>query len=94
MEVPDQNLVRTYAAGQLSPLIEYDEKYHKNLLATLEIYLLTNCNYVKTAQLMYLHRNTLAYRMEKIRELLGLTIEDAQVRNHLFNCLKILRYSR
>ncbi|MTR32535.1 hypothetical protein GMD62_09265 [Pseudoflavonifractor sp. BIOML-A14] len=94
MEVPDQKRVREYALAQLEPLIAYDAKYGKNLLRTLEVYLQANCSLVRTAQRMYLHRNTLAYRLEKIRELLDLPIEEAQARNHLYNCLKIYRYGK
>lgn len=92
MEIPDQGLVRQYAEDTLRPLLDYDERYQKNLLQTLEYYLETNCNYVKTAQLMFVHRNTLVYKIEKIRELLDLPVERADVRNHLFNCVRIYRY--
>lgn len=43
---------------------------------------------------MYLHRNTLAYQIDKIRGLLGVSLEEAEVRNHYYNCLKLYRYSR
>ena len=94
MELPDQRRVREYAAEQLAPLLEYDAKYNKNLLRTLEIYLQTNCSCKKTAEIMYLHRNTLTYQIDKIRSLLGVSLEEAEVRNHLDNCLKLYRYSR
>lgn len=94
MELPDQRRVREYAVEQLAPLLEYDAKYNKNLLRTLEIYLQTNCSCKKTAEIMYLHRNTLTYQIDKIRSLLGVSLEEAEVRNHLYNCLKLYRYSR
>ena len=94
MELPDQRRVREYAAEQLAPLLEYDAKYKKNLLRTLEIYLQTSCSCKKTAEIMYLHRNTLTYQIDKIRSLLGVSLEEAEVRNHLYNCLKLYRYSR
>lgn len=94
MELPDQRRVREYAAEQLAPLLGYDAKYKKNLLRTLEIYLQTNCSCKKTAEIMYLHRNTLTYQIDKIRSLLGVSLEEAEVRNHFYNCLKLYRYSR
>ena len=93
-DLPDQRRIREYAAEQLAPLLEYDEKYNKNLLRTLEIYLQTNCSCKKTAEIMYLHRNTLTYQIDKIRNLLGVSLEEAEVRNHYYNCLKLYRYSR
>ncbi len=92
MDVPNQEQIIRFTEYRLRPLLEYEQKNNKNLLPTLEMYLQTNCNAVQTAQKLQIHRNSLAYRLTRIQELLGTSLEDAEDRNELYNCLKIYRY--
>ena len=54
----------------ISPLIEFDENNNGNLIATLKIYYLSKFNSTDTAKKLFLHRNTLIHRLDKIKELL------------------------
>jgi DNA-binding PucR family transcriptional regulator len=56
----------------VAPLVGYDERYHTELVATLKTYLSENCNMNATANTMLAHRHTIAYRLDRIRELTGL----------------------
>ncbi len=47
-----------------------------SLCETLENYLKHNCNAKRTAEAMFVHRNTLNYRLKKISELLNCDLED------------------
>jgi purine catabolism regulator len=49
---------------------EFDEKNHMNFAETLEAYINCNMNAAEAAEKLYIHRNTMLYRMEKIRDLL------------------------
>lgn len=91
-ECPDQEAVREFAVSRLKPLLDYDLENRKNLLQTLETYLLTNGSATETAERLYMHRNTVTYQLTKIRELLNMDTEDAEHRNMLFNYLKIYHY--
>lgn len=84
--------MREFAVSRLKPLLDYDLENRKNLLQTLETYLLTNGSATETAERLYMHRNTVTYQLTKIRELLNMDTEDAEHRNMLFNYLKIYRY--
>ena len=53
----------------LTPLIEYDKRNEGDLLKTLEIYLQSDLSVVHTASKLFLHKNTLRYRLEKIEKL-------------------------
>lgn len=69
---------------------EIREYYRYNLnvlLETLRQYLYCNGNLVKTSQALFIHRNTLLYRLNQIRDLLGKDIDDALVRLDLFNSI-------
>ena len=64
-------LLKTYARADLIhpalyELMAYDEKNHAELTDTLEAYLLCRHNYVKTAERLCIHRNTLLYRLKRI----------------------------
>ncbi len=56
----------------VAPLVGYDKRYHTELVATLKTYLSENCNMNATANTMLAHRHTIAYRLDRIRELTGL----------------------
>ncbi len=56
----------------VAPLVGYDDRYHTQLVPTLETYLSQNCNMNATAGTIGAHRHTIAYRLDRIKELSGL----------------------
>jgi PucR C-terminal helix-turn-helix domain len=67
----------------VAPLVRYDEQYRTDLLATLRAYLANNCNTNATAAAMLAHRHTIAYRLERIKQLSGLDPSDSEDRERL-----------
>lgn len=55
----------------LKPVIKYDEANQSNLLKTLQTFLLCKCNKKETAERLFIVRQTLYHRLQKIRELIG-----------------------
>ena len=55
-----------------------DEEKNTDLYETLKMYYLCGNNIAETASRMYVHRNTLVYRLRKIRELIGSDIDDME----------------
>ncbi|GGG17143.1 PucR family transcriptional regulator [Paenibacillus abyssi] len=76
---------RTY----LEPLLQYDEKHQGALLNTLRTYFLCNGNAKETAERLFLHYNTVNYRLERIRGELGLRLDDPEVRLQLQLAIKL-----
>ena len=72
----------------LAPLLESDS-HSSALLETLECFFNCNGNLSETARTMHLHRNSLLYRLGRIEELLGRSLEDAELRLSLQIALKI-----
>lgn len=66
-------------ANALSPLAALRHVHEDNvLLATLEVYLLDSKSSVSTcAELLFLHKNTVKYRLGRIREFLGYPLDKA-----------------
>lgn len=62
-----QELVHEY----LKPVIDYDEKYNGKLMETLKTYLACNGSKQETAKKLYVVRQTLYHRIDKLEKLLG-----------------------
>ena len=63
---------------QISSLIKYDiiKNIDKNLLTTGINFIENDLNISKTSNKLFLHRNTLIYRLEKIKEYLNLDLKN------------------
>lgn len=75
--------LRAFIHPMLRRLQEYDQAHSTALLHTLCVYLLQEQNLHATARQLFIHRNTLVYRLQRIRTLLQLDLDDAAVRNVL-----------
>ena len=84
-----QELAR-FCESWLADLIAYDERQRSDLLETLRTYFANNGNTALTAKELRIHRNTLAYRLNRIAEITRLDLEDADVRLNLHLALKAL----
>jgi Regulator of polyketide synthase expression len=63
--------LRMYYREVIEPLNEYDKKRHMDLANSLLVYFEENCNAERTAKRLFIHRNTLDYRLKKIEEITG-----------------------
>ncbi|WP_416386792.1 helix-turn-helix domain-containing protein [Blautia producta] len=73
----------TISHPALSVLDRYDCRNHTELKKTLKEYLNCERNYVKTAARLYIHRNSLLYRLKRIEELTGIDLDNEEIRLHL-----------
>lgn len=86
-KIDDKEEIREYYHYNLGVLLQHDSKNNSELLETLRQYLYCNGNLVKTSQALFIHRNTLLYRLNQIRDLLGRDIDDALVRLELLSSI-------
>ena len=87
----DPEEVRSFYEDTVAPLVTHDEQYRGDLLPTLEAYLGNDCNMNATARAIFAHRHTVAYRLERVRELTGLDPSATEDRERLGLGLKALR---
>lgn len=85
------DLMRRFHQETLGALLEHDERKQADLIRTLEGFFTANGNLAKAANDLDVHRNTLVYRLERITELTGLDLDDAENRLILHLALKIQR---
>lgn len=69
---------------------EYDSLHHTNLLLTLKEYLTYPENPTFVAEQLFIHKNTLFYRMKKIKELFTLDITNGEERLKIHLTLKFM----
>ena len=69
--IQDQKILSDMYHHLLDVLIHYDQKHHGELEKTLYYYLKYDGSPQKIAKNMYTHRNTVNYRIEKIKKLLN-----------------------
>ncbi len=69
-----------FCNDSIGKLIEYDKEHGTNYLETLKIYLDNNQNIKKTAKFLFVHYNTIRYRINRILEILGNFLDFPQER--------------
>ena len=78
----------------LYPVLEYDRQKNGELLKTLQTYFETNRNFKLTSQKIFTHYNTILYRIRKVEELTGISLnnpEDSLNAEIAVNIHKLLR---
>jgi purine catabolism regulator len=60
-----------FCAETLGPLLDYDASHSTSLVRTLEVYLEHDGNMASAARRLYVHYNTLRYRLDQISTLTG-----------------------
>lgn len=70
--------------NNIKPIIEYDKNNRLDLLKTLKIYFQNNCSLTETASSLFIHKNTLIYRLKKVEELTGYNFKNFQDRVVLY----------
>ena len=67
---------------------EYDQKKQTNLLYTLELYLKHNKSLSAAAEELFIHKNTMTYRLNTISKITSIDLDDADEQAHiLFSCM-------
>ncbi|MDQ0764253.1 PucR family transcriptional regulator [Streptomyces canus] len=80
--------VRAFADGLLRPLYEHDATGRGDLVASLRAWLARHGQWDAAAADLGVHRHTLRYRMRRVEEILGRSLDDADARMELWLALK------
>jgi sugar diacid utilization regulator len=80
----------SYVHPGLQILRGHDAKNGTTYTETLRTYILSMCDSMKTIQTLYIHRNTLKYRLRIIEQITGLDLHDRDTLTVLFLNFNIL----
>ena len=87
LEAADPRRLAEWADRLLGPLVAYDEAHSASLVTTLEAYLQEWGHLAACAARIFIHPNTLKYRLRRIQEILEVDPRDPLVRTDLlFAC--------
>ena len=96
MDTENMEMLRSIYCETAAPLVEYDQKSSGSLLETLRTYL-HYCSLKKAAEVLFVHRHTMKYRLDQIEKLTGfnpLLPNDALQLNiglHIYYYLKAIK---
>lgn len=82
--------LKAFQRDLIGPLEEYDRQHRSELVQTLDAFFRAGGNHMRAARTLHVHRNTLIYRLDRVRDLLGgAELEDPDTRLNLQLALKI-----
>jgi sugar diacid utilization regulator len=73
----------------LGELLDYDARHHTELMTTLSRYLESGGSYDTTSEALLIHRSTVRYRLQRIREITGHDLNDVEIRLNLHVATRI-----
>lgn len=85
-EIPRER-IEYYCSETILALRDYDGINHTDYLRTMFYYLHTGRSVQRTAEALHVHRNTVTYRIERIKELFGVDFSS-----EYWNCQNYLSY--
>jgi DNA-binding PucR family transcriptional regulator len=83
------SVLRTFRERLLGPLLVYDEQHRAELLSTLREFLDCSGSWNACAAKMYVHVNTVRYRIRRIEELTGRDLSSLDDRVDFFLALRM-----
>ncbi|HHU69428.1 MAG TPA: PucR family transcriptional regulator, partial [Thermoanaerobacterales bacterium] len=88
-KLEDKEDLEIFYKETLYPLSKYDEENRTDLVRTLQEYFVCGENLTVTAKKLYVHVNTLKYRMNRIKEILYIDDFTMENKTSLYIALKI-----
>ncbi|MCP4357608.1 MAG: hypothetical protein GY796_06290 [Chloroflexi bacterium] len=81
--------VQSFTIQVIGPLVRYDERHNSALVKTIDAYFNHHGNISRTAESLFIHRNTLLYRLERIQDLTGHDLNQSNMRLGMHLALKL-----
>lgn len=87
----DSSLYKAFVEETLGRLLEYDREKGTGYMDVLEAYFDHECSILETSQALYCHKNTLSYKLNKIKDILGHDILTNENRTKIMLSFYIMR---
>lgn len=83
LSIDDPEAMRQLYEKTLAPLVRYDEENGTDYVGLLQCYLRHDAGVSATAAALFLHRNSVNYKLNRIQEILGCSLSRQTVRSQL-----------
>ncbi|HEX9527523.1 MAG TPA: helix-turn-helix domain-containing protein [Streptosporangiaceae bacterium] len=83
------SVLRSFRERLLGPLLSYDERHRAELVSTLREFLACSGSWNACAAKMYVHVNTVRYRIRRVEELTGRDLSSLDDQVDFFLALRI-----
>ena len=83
MSVKDQSIIKNFQQDMLGPLYFYDQLHNTDFVEFLRIFLEENGSANKISKRLFIHRNTVTYKINKIESLLDVDLNNTFARTNL-----------
>ena len=80
MDIENEDVINEYYAETIQKLVEYDKLNQTNYCEVLQCYLEHSGSVKETAEAMFVHRNTINYKINKIEEMLNCDLSELDTR--------------
>jgi sugar diacid utilization regulator len=86
------NNLKDFVLSGLLTLEKYDKQHQSELFYTLNTLIDYGCNYKETCEALHIHRNTLSYRIDRIKSITRLELAEPKVQFDLAYSFRILEF--
>ncbi|MFO7815080.1 MAG: PucR family transcriptional regulator ligand-binding domain-containing protein [Halanaerobiales bacterium] len=89
----DKDEKNSFLENSIIPLLNYDKAHNTELLKTLRAFFEENGNLTNVAKKIYIHYNTVHYRLQRIEKITGLSLDNPDDKLNLEIALKMLNFT-
>lgn len=89
-ELEESSAMHKFCERTLGPVFAHDRQNNSELIMTLRNYFLNDCNLRIASEQLFIHKNTVLYRIRKVEELTGLKFSNPEHRFNLQLGLKLM----
>lgn len=89
LDLYDKDKMKSFYDKTLGDLAFYDKVNNTDYVEILINYFENNCSIVETANTLYIHRNTMNYKINKIEQILDINLSDIGDRSKIYIAIMI-----
>ena len=93
-DVKDPSVYPAFVDETLGALFRYDEENQTDYAGILKTYFENECSGIRTAEILYFHKNTMTGKLNKIKEILGYDISKNEYRTRIMMAFYILNMGK
>ncbi len=76
--IEDTEILSSYVDEILGPLERYDKEHNAEYIETLHSFIKNDRSILRVAEERYTHRNTINYRIQKIKKIIGCDLKNTE----------------